>query len=101
MPPAATWTDLEIIVLSEVKKVDDKWRSNKKYYLKPVHMETLLVAPVAETPSFQCRGPGFHPWSGNRIPHVTAEDAAYSNEDTKQPNTYMYIYIHTHTRIRN
>ena len=51
---------------------------------------------MAETPSFQCRGPGFHPWSGNQIPHVTAEDAAYSNEDTKQPHTYMYIYIHTH-----
>ena len=27
---AATWMDLEIIILSEVKKVEDKWRSNKK-----------------------------------------------------------------------
>ena len=30
MALAATWMDLEIIVLSEVKKVEDKWRSNKK-----------------------------------------------------------------------
>ena len=26
--------------------------------------------PVAETPCSQCRGPEFHPWSGNQIPHA-------------------------------
>ena len=65
MALAATWMDLEIIVLSEVKKVEDKWRSNKKILLKIVNMRTLLVVPVAKTPSFQCRGLGFDPWSGN------------------------------------
>ena len=31
------------------------------------------VGPVAETPSFQCRGPGLDPWSGSRILHVVVE----------------------------
>ena len=29
--------------------------------------------PVAETPSSQCRGPGYDPWSGNQIPHAAAK----------------------------
>ena len=26
---------------------------------------------VVKTPHFQCRGHGFHPWSGTKIPHAT------------------------------
>ena len=26
--------------------------------------------PVIKTPCFQCRGPGFDPWSGKYIPHA-------------------------------
>ena len=29
--------------------------------------------PVAKTPCSPCRGPGFHPWSGNEIPHATTK----------------------------
>ena len=29
--------------------------------------------PVAKTPSSQCRGPGFDPWSGNKILYATTK----------------------------
>ena len=29
--------------------------------------------PVARIPHSQCRGPGFHPWWGNQIPHATTK----------------------------
>ena len=29
--------------------------------------------PVAKTPQSQCRGPRFHPWSGNKIPYVSVK----------------------------
>ena len=29
--------------------------------------------PVVRTLSSQCRWPGFHPWSGNKIPHATTK----------------------------
>ena len=30
-------------------------------------------SPVAKTPGYQCRRPGFDSWSGNYIPHATTE----------------------------
>ena len=49
-----------------------------QYYVKCVHLRSLCVdtqqetaigdfpgGPVVKTPHFQCRGPGFDPWSGN------------------------------------
>jgi len=37
--------------------------------------------PVAKTPCSQCRRPGFNPYSGNLILHVTTkmEDSVYCN----------------------
>ena len=29
--------------------------------------------PVGKTPGSQCRGPGFDPWSGNKIPHAATK----------------------------
>jgi len=37
--------------------------------------------PVAKTPRFQCRGPGFDPCSRNEIPHVRTKGAAMKIED--------------------
>ena len=36
----------------------------KIIYLNYVHGD-FPGGPVAKTPSSQCRGPGFNPWSGN------------------------------------
>jgi len=51
--------------------------------------------PVAKTPCSQCKGPGFHSWSGTR-PHVQQleflnvemkiEDPIGCDEDQAQPN---------------
>ena len=30
---------------------------------------------VAKTLNSQCRGPGFHPWSGNQIPYATTKSS--------------------------
>lgn len=35
--------------------------------------------PVAKTLRSQCRGPGFNPWSGGYIPHVTTKDPSCLN----------------------
>ena len=37
--------------------------------------------PVAKTPHFQCRGPRFHSWSGNQIPHTATKDPASKTEE--------------------
>ena len=37
--------------------------------------------PVAKTPSSQCGGPGFNPWSGNYIPHATTREPRCHRED--------------------
>ena len=34
--------------------------------------------PVAKTPHSQFRGPRFHPWSGNYIPHATTQISCHS-----------------------
>ena len=36
---------------------------------------------VAKTLHSQCRGPGFHPWSGNEIPHVTTKGLHVATKD--------------------
>ena len=48
---------------------------------------------VAETSCFQCMGPGFDFWSGNKTPcaaikssHTTTKDPACCNGDPGQPN---------------
>ena len=38
--------------------------------------------PVAKAPLSQCRGPGFNVWSGNWIPHATA-NGSYSTTKTQ------------------
>ena len=45
--------------------------------------------PVARTPSSQCRGPGFNPWSGNWIPHAATKDLAC--KQAKTSNAAMKI----------
>ena len=32
----------------------------------------LPGGPVTKTPHSQCWGPGFDPWSGNKVPHAAA-----------------------------
>ena len=39
--------------------------------------------PMAETLRSQCRGPGFHPWSGNLVPHCATKYPACRNKDQR------------------
>ena len=50
----------------------------------------LPGGPVAKSTHSQCKGPGFHPWSGNETPHAatksshtTTKDLACCNEDQR------------------
>ena len=43
--------------------------------------------PVTKTPSSQCRGPGFNPWSGNWIPQATTE-SSHAATKMKYPSCY-------------
>ena len=48
--------------------------------------------PVAETPRFPCKGPGFNPSSGNQIPYTTTER---SHVLQLRPSAAKYIIIGT------
>ena len=39
----------------------------------------LPGGPVVRTLSSQCRGPGFDPWWGNKVPHAPTKDLACHN----------------------
>ena len=40
-------------------------------HLKNISAWDFPGGPVVKIPCFQCRGHGFHSWSGNKIPHTT------------------------------
>ena len=55
---------------------------------------------MAKTSHFQCRGPGFDPWSGNLIPYAATKsspaktkDPACCNEHLAQPCVCVCISI--------
>ena len=50
------------------------------------HYREFPGGPVAKTLYSQCRGPGFNPWSGNWIPHVTTKTKS------SQINKNKYIF---------
>ena len=66
MPSAAPCVELKIVMLCEVSQKEDS---------------NFPGGPVAKTLHSQCRGPGFDPWSGDKIPHVTTKDLTYCKED--------------------
>ena len=45
--------------------------SSGSHVIKIIYSEDFSGSSVAETPCFQCRRPGFDPWSGNYIPYAT------------------------------
>ena len=56
--------------------------------------------PGAMTPSPQCRGPRFNPWSGNWIPHsaakgshAAARDPMHCNWGLVQPQKQIHIFL--------
>ena len=36
-------------------------------------------SPVVKTPRFHCRGHGFNPWSGTKIPHTQTKEKQTNN----------------------
>ena len=56
--------------LSEVSsKILNLWCSGELFF-KRLEFRHFPCGPVAKTRRSQCRGPGFNPWSGNKIPHT-------------------------------
>ena len=51
--------------------------------LKKLFWGDFPGGPVDKTQSSQCRGPGFNPWSGNKIPHA-ATKTEYATTKTRQ-----------------
>ena len=59
-------------------------QKNRFHLLKVIHRD-FPGGPVVQTPSFQCKGLGFSPSSGNWIPHATTEDPTCHTWDPAQP----------------
>ena len=47
--------------------------------VKNVDPWDLLGGPVAKTLHLQGRGPGFSPWSGNKVSHAASKDPTCHN----------------------
>ena len=53
------------------------------YFIKSKLQEVGLPGgPVAKTPSPQCRGPRFEPWSGNLIPQAATMSLHAATKDS-------------------
>ena len=58
--------------------------------------------PVARTLCFQCRGPGFDPWSGNQLPHATTKSShaavkARPSQINKNKMTLILLEAHQYS----
>ena len=49
------------------------------------------AGPGAKTPRSKGRGPGFHPWSGNQIPHIATKCSYATTKDSAQPNKFIFL----------
>ena len=58
-------------------------------YGQDKHYQSFPGGPMAKTPHSQCRLPGFHPWSGNQIPHDTVK-----TQRSQIINKYLKIIKH-------
>ena len=56
-------------------------------------------APVAKTPSSQCRGPGFHFWLGKARSHMPPTKTQH-NQINKHIYTHTHTHIHTHIYLK-
>ena len=67
MPFAATWMDLEIIILSEVSQTERQISYDIAYMLNQnlTQMGDFPGGPVVRILLFHCRGRRFDPWLGN------------------------------------
>ena len=54
-----------ILTLYKVYFKTNNINSNNKGYFIIIRVRDFPGGPVAKTVHFQCRGPGFDPWSGN------------------------------------
>ena len=50
--------------------------------------ERDFPASAAKIPGSQCRVPGFHPWSGNQIPHTATKSLQAATKDPKCSKTF-------------
>ena len=69
--------------LSNIQRKKKKKKSHYYYYYSNYNYYQDAAGefpsgPADKTRYSQCRRPGFDPWSGNQIPHVTTKDPTYS-----------------------
>ena len=50
-----------------------------KVLLRMGYYRDFTSGPEAKIPGSQCKGPGFDPWPGNRIPHAATKDSTCHN----------------------
>ena len=64
-----------------------------------IKIRDIPGGPVAKTPCFRGRGPGFDPWSGNKIPHAARKikDPVRHNKDLAQPKRKKIKHWQSHT----
>ena len=69
------------------------WCQDSFHSSKLSRSQDFPGGPVAKTLSSQCKGPGFNPWSGNWIPHVTTK--SWYRQINKQINTCFKKLLRT------
>ena len=57
-------------------------KNNKRMIISKEQYRNFPGGPVAKAAHYQCRGPGFQPWSGNQISHAATKS---SHATTKDP----------------
>ena len=70
LPYTDSWCSNHWATLVTSKNQKSSWLCPGILLFKVIHKD-FHGDPMAKALCTQCRGPGFYPWSGNQIPHVT------------------------------
>ena len=96
MPPAATWIDLEIIILSEVSqtKTNITW---DHLYVESIFFNDFPSSPVVKTLRFHYRGARIHLCWGPKIMCVLWHGKIFFNFNKNK--CYKWTYLQNRNRL--
>ena len=89
-----------LIQLNSKKKLIKKWAEELDIFPKKTHRD-FPGGPVVKTLCFQCRGPGFDPWSGNWILHAATKNPACHTNGQQVHEKMLNITNHQRNTNQN
>ena len=60
-------------------------QSEKLYFLRNILLKDFTGSPVVKTLCFHCRGYGFHPWLGTKIPYASRHSQKKKKKEMSFP----------------